>query len=74
MASSHSDQLRPLKLDTGTGEPYLQLDAPFSHIVLTPPRLSDWPALVENLNDPVVLTGASGAWKNCLIHCSATHS
>ncbi|KZV99028.1 hypothetical protein EXIGLDRAFT_726511 [Exidia glandulosa HHB12029] len=44
--------IHPLKRDPETGEPYLQLAPPYAHIVLTPQRLSDVPAVVENLNDP----------------------
>ena len=43
--------LHPLEFDAETGEPYLRLPAPHSHIVLTPSRLSDVPYAVENLND-----------------------
>jgi len=47
-------QLRPLQLNPITGEPFLRLPAPHSHIIYTPPRLSDAPELVPVLNDPKV--------------------
>ncbi|KZV99030.1 acyl-CoA N-acyltransferase [Exidia glandulosa HHB12029] len=47
-----TDNLHPLKVDPATGEVYLQLAAPYSHIVLTPQRRSDSPLLVQHFNDP----------------------
>jgi len=46
--------LHPLLVDPLTGEPYLRLPKPLDDIIITPPRLSDAPSLVHNLNDPSV--------------------
>ncbi|KAJ6577058.1 acyl-CoA N-acyltransferase [Mycena vulgaris] len=43
-------QLHPLEVNPQTGEPFLRL-ASHKNIILTPPRLSDAPFLVELLND-----------------------
>ncbi|OCH96417.1 hypothetical protein OBBRIDRAFT_718357 [Obba rivulosa] len=47
-------QLHPLLINERTGEPYLRLPSPLDNIIITPPRLSDAPALVGILNDPAV--------------------
>jgi hypothetical protein len=39
-----------------TGEPFLRLSAPFSNIIITPPRMSDVEPSVAILNDPKVGT------------------
>ncbi|KAH7102119.1 acyl-CoA N-acyltransferase, partial [Auriculariales sp. MPI-PUGE-AT-0066] len=46
--------LQPLCIDADTGEPYLRLNAPYQHIVITPYRRNDAQAMIENLNDPKV--------------------
>ncbi|KAH9950908.1 GNAT domain-containing protein [Amylocystis lapponica] len=50
---SHS-QLHPLQVNPATGEPFLRLPSPLKNIIITPPRMSDAPFLVQNLNDPSV--------------------
>ncbi|RPD55857.1 hypothetical protein L227DRAFT_295215 [Lentinus tigrinus ALCF2SS1-6] len=45
-------QFHPLQFDEKTGEPYLRLPAPYDNIVITPPRMSDAPAIVSNMSDP----------------------
>lgn len=52
--------ISPLLLNPHTSEPYLPLPPPFSHIILTPPRLSDVSSIVEILNDPKVYTTLIG--------------
>lgn len=44
----------PLQMNPSSGEPYIQLPAPYANIHITPPRLSDTPALVEMLNSPEI--------------------
>ena len=41
----------PLQVDATTGEPFLRLDPPYSHLVLTPLRHSDAHALISHLNN-----------------------
>ncbi|KAJ7455930.1 acyl-CoA N-acyltransferase [Mycena galericulata] len=43
-------QLHPLKVNPKTGEPFLRLTS-HKNIILTPPRLSDGPAMIPLLND-----------------------
>lgn len=43
-----------LLIDPSNGEPYLELPEPHSSIRLTPPRLSDAPAIAAMMNDPFV--------------------
>ena len=47
-------QFQPLELNPTTGEPFLRLPSPHSNIILTPPRMSDAPAIVSHMNDPKV--------------------
>ncbi|EJD36267.1 hypothetical protein AURDEDRAFT_174657 [Auricularia subglabra TFB-10046 SS5] len=54
------DLIHPLRTDESTGEPYLQLPAPYAHIVLTPQRLSDAAASVKHMNDPRVYMFITG--------------
>ena len=49
-----SSALSPLLYDTKKSEYYLTLPTPFSHIRITPPRLSDVDVLVEMLNEDAV--------------------
>jgi hypothetical protein len=44
----------PLELNTDTGELYLRLPAPFSNIILIPPRLSDAAPSIAILHDPKI--------------------
>lgn len=61
MASEEELQrIHPLKLDDATKEPYLRLQPPYEHLVLTPPRHSDASSLVRNLNDPRIFATLSG--------------
>ncbi|KAJ7281973.1 acyl-CoA N-acyltransferase [Mycena rebaudengoi] len=46
----------PLEVNTKTGELYLRLPAPFSNIILTPPRLSDAAPSIAILHDPKIST------------------
>lgn len=46
--------IHPLKIDEASGEVYLQLAAPYEHIVLTQQRPSDVPAIVDFFADPRV--------------------
>lgn len=43
--------MSPLKINAQTGEPYLQLPAPHTNIIVTPPRRSDASAIVNILGD-----------------------
>ncbi|KAJ6580928.1 acyl-CoA N-acyltransferase [Mycena capillaripes] len=43
-----------LQYDATTGEPFLRLPAPFSNIIITPPRMSDVSPSVEIMNDSFV--------------------
>ncbi|KAF8166538.1 acyl-CoA N-acyltransferase [Mycena galopus ATCC 62051] len=43
-----------LQYNATTGEPFLRLPAPFSNIILTPPRMSDVARSVEIMNDPFI--------------------
>ncbi|KAK7033129.1 Acetyltransferase, GNAT family [Favolaschia claudopus] len=43
-----------LQYNPSTGEPYLRLPAPFSNIILTPPRMTDVDESVAILSDPEV--------------------
>ncbi|KAI0053431.1 hypothetical protein FA95DRAFT_1552492 [Auriscalpium vulgare] len=54
LSNSLSPQLAPFEIDPRTGEPYLRLPPPLSHIVITPPRPSDAPTAVRLFNDPLV--------------------
>ncbi|THH10212.1 hypothetical protein EW146_g8443 [Bondarzewia mesenterica] len=54
MPGLHHPQLRPFEIHEQTGQPYLRLPAPHTHIILTPTRLADIPFVVEILNDPRV--------------------
>ncbi|KAH8119298.1 GNAT domain-containing protein [Phellopilus nigrolimitatus] len=53
-------QLHPLKIKPKTNEVYLQLAAPLQNIIITPPRLSDAPAITQILNDPRVYKTLEG--------------
>ncbi|KAJ7493204.1 acyl-CoA N-acyltransferase [Mycena galericulata] len=46
--------MQPLELNAATGEPFLRLPAPFSTIIITPPRMSDVEPSVAILSDPAV--------------------
>ncbi|KAJ7497993.1 GNAT domain-containing protein [Mycena galericulata] len=46
--------MQPLELNAATGEPFLRLPAPFSNIIITPPRMSDVEPSVAILSDPAV--------------------
>ncbi|KZV99031.1 hypothetical protein EXIGLDRAFT_726514, partial [Exidia glandulosa HHB12029] len=52
--------LHPLKVDPTTGEVYLQLPAPYEHIVLTLQRESDAPVLMQHFNDPRIYMNLPG--------------
>jgi len=60
MATSSNDNLAPLLINTKTGEPYLQCAHPYSHIIITPPRLSDWEPILAILNDLIIPTANTG--------------
>jgi len=47
-------QLHPLQVNPRTGEPFLQLPSPHEHIIITPLRLTDKPAIIDILNDKAV--------------------
>lgn len=47
-------QLLPLQIHPVTKEPILRLPPPHDNIIITPPRMCDGPALVQNLNDPQI--------------------
>ncbi|OSD03196.1 hypothetical protein PYCCODRAFT_1467063 [Trametes coccinea BRFM310] len=47
-------QFYPLRRDSRTGEPYIQLPAPFERFIITPPRREDVPHIVRILNDDPV--------------------
>lgn len=53
-------QFHPLKFNDKTREPYLRLPAPYDNIILTPPRMSDAPAVVSNMMDPRVYVWLEG--------------
>ncbi|KAI0698400.1 hypothetical protein C8T65DRAFT_660634 [Cerioporus squamosus] len=53
-------QFHPLEFNQMTGEPYLRLPAPFDNIIITPPRMSDAPAVVSNMSDPRVYVWLEG--------------
>ena len=57
---SYLKQLHPIELNAQTGEPFLRLPEPHTNIILTPPRMSDVPFVVENLNDPRVYSNLMG--------------
>ncbi|KAI8990553.1 hypothetical protein BD414DRAFT_484002 [Trametes punicea] len=42
-------QFHPLQRQPRTGEPYIRLPAPFTHIIITPPRREDVPHIVSIL-------------------------
>ncbi|KAH8891951.1 hypothetical protein GQ53DRAFT_746413 [Thozetella sp. PMI_491] len=51
----------PLEFDQSrSNEPFLRLPPPYQNIILTPPRKSDGPRVVECLNDPKVYTSLLG--------------
>lgn len=50
----------PLELNARTGELFLRLPAPHENIIITPPRLSDAPAVVANMSDPAIYTFLEG--------------
>lgn len=52
MASDH--QPPSLEVNSQSGEYFLRLPAPLEHIIITPPRASDAPAIHTILNDPRV--------------------
>lgn len=49
-----SNPLYPLQTNYQTGEQYLRLDHPYTHIIVTPPRESDVGPSVSIMNDPRV--------------------
>jgi len=53
-------QLTPLQINPTTREPYLRLPSPNENIIITPPRVEDAAAIVNNMNDPAVYTWLSG--------------
>ncbi|KZV65568.1 hypothetical protein PENSPDRAFT_586635 [Peniophora sp. CONT] len=59
MSAALLRQIHPLEWDATRNEPFLRLPAPHSHIILTPPRMSDAEQNVEALNDPKVYNGLS---------------
>ncbi|KIM88725.1 hypothetical protein PILCRDRAFT_813697 [Piloderma croceum F 1598] len=44
-------QLSPLQVNPRNGEPFLQLPSPHEHIIITPLRLTDKPAIIDIMND-----------------------
>ncbi|KAI0066413.1 hypothetical protein BV25DRAFT_1820344 [Artomyces pyxidatus] len=52
MSEALSPQIHPFEINSKTREPYLRLPPPLSHIVITPPRLSDAPSAYRHFNDP----------------------
>ncbi|KZT44632.1 hypothetical protein SISSUDRAFT_37929 [Sistotremastrum suecicum HHB10207 ss-3] len=59
-SSATMNTIHPLQIDPATGEPFLRLPAPLENIIITPPRLTDVPALLRLLNDPRVHETLSG--------------
>ena len=57
---SKRTQYHPLEFNPKTGEPLLRLPAPHENIIITPPRMSDAPTVVANMNDPAVYTSLEG--------------
>ncbi|GBE77660.1 hypothetical protein SCP_0105410 [Sparassis crispa] len=55
-----SSQLHPLRVNPGTGEPFLRLPSPLEDIIITPPRVTDAPSIVAILNDPTVCQWLKG--------------
>jgi len=53
-------ELYPLEVNQQTAEPYLRLPPPYAHIIITPPRMSDAPTIVQILNDPRVYKSLQG--------------
>ncbi|KAI0778310.1 hypothetical protein BD413DRAFT_105280 [Trametes elegans] len=47
-------QFHPLQRHPRTGEPYIQLPAPFDRIIITPPRREDVPHIVAIMNEHAV--------------------
>ncbi|EIN13848.1 hypothetical protein PUNSTDRAFT_56310 [Punctularia strigosozonata HHB-11173 SS5] len=60
MTNNTHRQLHPLQVNRVTGEPFLRLPPPHSHIIFTPPRVSDVPSVVVNMNDPKVYEMLNG--------------
>lgn len=53
-------QFAPLQRNAKTGELFLRLPSPHENIIITPPRMSDAPAIVRNMSDPAVYTWLEG--------------
>ncbi|TBU34788.1 acyl-CoA N-acyltransferase [Dichomitus squalens] len=53
-------QFHPLEFNPKSGEPFLRLPAPHENIIITPPRMSDAPAVVSNMADPAIYTFLEG--------------
>ncbi|KAI0756869.1 acyl-CoA N-acyltransferase [Daedaleopsis nitida] len=53
-------QFHPLEFNPKTGEPFLRLSSPHDNIIITPPRLSDAPAILSNMTDPAVYLWLEG--------------
>jgi RimJ/RimL family protein N-acetyltransferase len=60
MSGIYNRQLYPLQVNAYTGEVFLRLPPPHSHIIITPPRISDVPSVIANMNDPRVYETISG--------------
>lgn len=48
-------QLQPLQVNPKTGEPFLRLPGLLEHIIITPIRETDKPAIIRHLNDQRVI-------------------
>ncbi|KAH9944275.1 acyl-CoA N-acyltransferase [Epithele typhae] len=53
-------QYHPLQFNPQTKEPFLRLPSPHEHIILTPPRTSDGPAIFSHMSDPRVYSWLEG--------------
>jgi len=58
-----NSRYHPLQCDPQTGELYLRLPPPHDNIIITPPRPTDAPAMVEILSDERVYT-----WLDSVVH------
>lgn len=69
MSAALLRQIHPLEWDATRNEPFLRLPVPLSHIILTPPRMSDLEGRAELLNDPRVYNGLQNPpWPYTLEH------
>ncbi|KAI1788791.1 acyl-CoA N-acyltransferase [Ganoderma leucocontextum] len=57
---SKLSHFHPLQFNPTTGEPFLRLPAPHENVIITPPRMSDGPAIVANMSDPAIYVFLEG--------------